>query len=407
MPDQELSTREVEVLELCAAGLSDKQIAERLGISAFTVGNHIHRILRKTDCANRVEAVSHAYREGLLSGRVDVPTAPPREPSPPVAVLPSGTESWRPELQHVAGRLTALFQEALHNPAVWDHALRSLANAFESHLSLITWTDYATSRQTSVTLSGSMPPEWIRRYDRHYVRLSPTWEFIRTTPGDFFGVTDDVDLGADLRSNPFYTEYMQSLDIARGIGWTVFLDEQWACTLFVGQSEAHGPTSPWERGLGTVLFPHIRHEMRRLWRGGREPAAPSPDGLGEDELLEQMTLQNRGIVLLDRKGRILRSNPTAESLLIREHWLLRRRQRFTARDPGDTELLQEAITGILEPAASGVVVPAANLLIRAESPVRPPLRARVSPLPWSGEAASRNGQALAVLLLQELRLPGP
>ncbi|NBC28967.1 MAG: hypothetical protein GVY29_03120 [Spirochaetes bacterium] len=300
MPDRELSRREVEVLELCAAGLSDKQIAERLSISAFTVGNHIHRILRKTDCANRVEAVSYAYREGLLSGLIDVPTAPSREPSPPVAVLPSGTESWRPELQHVAGRLTALFQEALHNPAVWDHALRSLADAFDSHLSLITWTDYATSRQTSVTLSGTMPPEWIRRYDRHYVKLSPTWEFIRTTPGDFFGVTDDVDLGADLRSNP-----------------------------------------------------------------------------------------------------------TAESLLVREHWLLRRRQRFTARDPGDTELLQEAITGILEPAASGVVVPAANLLIRAESPVRPPLRARVSPLPWSGEGASRNGQALAVLVLQELRLPGP
>jgi DNA-binding CsgD family transcriptional regulator/tetratricopeptide (TPR) repeat protein len=55
--DSELTSREQQVLELIAEGLSNGQIAERLYISAKTVSVHVSAILRKVGAASRTEAV--------------------------------------------------------------------------------------------------------------------------------------------------------------------------------------------------------------------------------------------------------------------------------------------------------------------------------------------------------------
>ena len=63
-----LSTREVEVLQLLAAGLSNQEIGGRLFISTHTVASHIRNILGKTGAANRTEAAAYAIRHGLTPG---------------------------------------------------------------------------------------------------------------------------------------------------------------------------------------------------------------------------------------------------------------------------------------------------------------------------------------------------
>lgn len=55
-----LTDREVEVLQLLAAGLSNKEIAEKLFISANTAANHVRSILIKTGAANRTQAAIYA-----------------------------------------------------------------------------------------------------------------------------------------------------------------------------------------------------------------------------------------------------------------------------------------------------------------------------------------------------------
>ena len=62
-----LSPRELEVLRSVAAGLSDKQVAGRLGISPKTVRNHLSQIFSKLQAGNRVEAVINALKRGLLN----------------------------------------------------------------------------------------------------------------------------------------------------------------------------------------------------------------------------------------------------------------------------------------------------------------------------------------------------
>ena len=61
-----LSRREVEVLQLIAAGKGNREIAERLFVSPNTVANHVRSILAKTNAANRTEAAAFALRNALI-----------------------------------------------------------------------------------------------------------------------------------------------------------------------------------------------------------------------------------------------------------------------------------------------------------------------------------------------------
>jgi DNA-binding NarL/FixJ family response regulator len=61
-----LTPREMETLEMLAEGLSNKQIAARLGISEHTAKFHVNSILGKLAAATRTEAVMRGIRTGLL-----------------------------------------------------------------------------------------------------------------------------------------------------------------------------------------------------------------------------------------------------------------------------------------------------------------------------------------------------
>ncbi|RPI49885.1 MAG: DNA-binding response regulator [Chloroflexi bacterium] len=63
---QELTARESEVLQLLAAGLTNRAIAMELGISEHTVKFHVNAILGKLGAQSRTEAVVQAFRDGLL-----------------------------------------------------------------------------------------------------------------------------------------------------------------------------------------------------------------------------------------------------------------------------------------------------------------------------------------------------
>jgi DNA-binding CsgD family transcriptional regulator len=64
-PPDGLSAREVEVAALLVEGLTNREIGERLYISARTVANHVQSILGKTGSGNRAQAAAYAIRNGL------------------------------------------------------------------------------------------------------------------------------------------------------------------------------------------------------------------------------------------------------------------------------------------------------------------------------------------------------
>lgn len=62
-----LTPREIEVLELLAAGRSTHEIASSLGISATTVQSHVKNLLAKLGVHSKVEAVRLAWRSGAVA----------------------------------------------------------------------------------------------------------------------------------------------------------------------------------------------------------------------------------------------------------------------------------------------------------------------------------------------------
>jgi DNA-binding NarL/FixJ family response regulator len=68
-----LTTREREMVALVATGLSNKEIAERMFLSPFTVRAHVQRAMTKLEARDRAQLVVIAYRTGLAHTTPDRP----------------------------------------------------------------------------------------------------------------------------------------------------------------------------------------------------------------------------------------------------------------------------------------------------------------------------------------------
>jgi DNA-binding NarL/FixJ family response regulator len=66
-PKVVLTPREVEVLTCVANGLSNKEIAQRLGAASGTIKMHVQHILSKLAVADRTHAVTVAIQRGIIS----------------------------------------------------------------------------------------------------------------------------------------------------------------------------------------------------------------------------------------------------------------------------------------------------------------------------------------------------
>jgi len=60
-----LTRREIEILQLVADGLSNKEIGTALSITEGTVKNHVHNALEKLHLENRIQAAAYVVRQGM------------------------------------------------------------------------------------------------------------------------------------------------------------------------------------------------------------------------------------------------------------------------------------------------------------------------------------------------------
>jgi len=67
LPSTDLSRRETEVVQLLCEGLSSKEIARHLHISAKTVENHRYNIYRKCEVDSIAALMRHAIQQGMVS----------------------------------------------------------------------------------------------------------------------------------------------------------------------------------------------------------------------------------------------------------------------------------------------------------------------------------------------------
>jgi len=65
--ENSLTSREIEVIELIAEGLINKEIAKKLFISEKTVKNHVSNIFKKLNVSDRTQAAIYAFKHNLKS----------------------------------------------------------------------------------------------------------------------------------------------------------------------------------------------------------------------------------------------------------------------------------------------------------------------------------------------------
>jgi DNA-binding CsgD family transcriptional regulator len=83
MPES-LSPREIECVRLAGAGLEDKEIAARLGISPRTVGNHLHRAYGKLGVSDR-RLAARRLSNGYSGEPILIPETSEGGPSDPAS----------------------------------------------------------------------------------------------------------------------------------------------------------------------------------------------------------------------------------------------------------------------------------------------------------------------------------
>lgn len=64
-PTVRLTSREQEIIELIAEGLSNKDIARRLNVATYTVKSHVHNILEKLSLHTRLQLANYAHAHGI------------------------------------------------------------------------------------------------------------------------------------------------------------------------------------------------------------------------------------------------------------------------------------------------------------------------------------------------------
>jgi len=226
----------------------------------------------------------------------------------PLDTLESRFRITRPRRVPDFERIAEMFYDAALEPSAWDGALAELARAMNARVCHLFAFNRRDGRPSFSYLGGDDDKETERLYLDRYAAIDPR-RLIPAAPGSVFACHQYLD-EAIVSKDETYQDFLIPRDYRYTAGTKLAIEDDTELIVGLNRAPRQGPFEEAELALlRDAILPHLRRAARlhHKIRGAQLEAA-----------------MEAAIVVVDRKGRVLASNPAAERLIARDDGALSR-----------------------------------------------------------------------------------
>jgi DNA-binding CsgD family transcriptional regulator/PAS domain-containing protein len=261
--------------------------------------------------------------------------------------------------------------DAAGGQAGWEGFLDALATTLRGVIPAIYLHDRPIEPATLAVTVG-MDPTWGAAYDGYYINHDLRRRKIWTLPPGGVFVGSALVPDEELLRSEFYNDFLRPQGFFHILGAVpVKTDDAFAVLRVIRQR-----SSP---AFGREELEFVRRLVPHLARAVGLSRQLALAAARRDELVEALDWFPTAVMLLDRRGRIVAANRSAEDLLAAGDGLRSDRDGLRAAAPGDTLALRRMLATAAEPTAQGSAHGDGTLSIARPSPRRP-LNLLVAPL---------------------------
>ena len=253
----------------------------------------------------------------------------------------------------------------------WQSFLGSLAGALQGVIPALYVHDAAT-RQPTLATAVDLDPTWAAAYDDYYIDRDLRRRKIWTLPAREVFVGSSLVPDEELLRSEFYNDFLRPQGYFHLLGAVPMKQEDAFAVLRVIRPRSAPAFGSDERELLRRLVPHLKRGLLLTRQLARAEAR-------RNEAVEALDWFPTGVILLDRQGRLVGANRSAEDLLAAGDGLRTDRDGLRAALAGETLALRRLIAAATEPTAPGAPDGDGTLTITRPS-TRRPLNVLVAPL---------------------------
>lgn len=200
--------------------------------------------------------------------------------------------------------LIRLVYEGVTEPVPWTRLLEALRQRLDANYVSLILRPPTPEQQWRVVFAGEAQPAIASTYETFFYAMDP---FVNL-PADRMVTVDEVINEADWLKSAIYQEFLKPLNIRYYMGADVGGGNDAICRIRVSRPIGSVPFSEHERALCTLLLPHLKCAVRlRSAQDATEAERTVYAGA-----LERLAI---GAVILDKKGRVLKTNRAADEIL--------------------------------------------------------------------------------------------
>lgn len=280
--------------------------------------------------------------------------------------------------------LIGTLYDAAANPELWDKFLQQLAHRTRATSAGLVMID-ASQNLFTISSSWEVEPEATRLYQDYYGALDIWAQRGLTKPAGYVCPSESLWPPSEMVTSELYNDFMQRFGFEHGLfGVVENAEARWASVSLYRDSsctEFEGSTHE----ILKFLSPHMQRAFKMHLQFSELKAQ-------SQKLETALDMLPTAIFFLGAKGEILIMNRSASALAAEKDGILATPRGLRAELPGESSLLERAITDAISPSNGKVITSGGT--VRVSRRTRSPLHILISPIRDSNINGISVGQAV-------------